>query len=445
MTRLPWAEAGLHVMAKPIGPLCNLDCSYCYYKRKAALYPGGEAWRMSEATLEACILQNIEAQPPGRREFEFAWQGGEPTLLGIPFFEKILEIQERLTPPGGSCRNVLQTNGVLLDDGWGDFLKANGFLVGISLDGPPGLHDLYRVDHAGRPTSEQVLRGLNVLKRHGVPFNVLVTVHRGNGSHPREVYRFFRELDVEFLQFIPIVERLGHVPLGGVPDRPPEELVSPRSVLPGQWGAFLNGVFDEWVLRDVGRLFVQSFDQALAGFLGLEPALCVFRKHCGWGLALEHNGDLYSCDHFVEPEYRLGNIHEQPILELAALPRQIAFGRAKEESLPGCCRSCRWLPSCNGGCPKNRFLAAPDGKGGLNFLCEGYRTFFGHADPVMQAMAAEIGRGGTAASVMKRLKATGRPEVENAATPRGGSAVSRNAPCPCGSGRKFKRCCGALP
>ncbi|MFQ5749130.1 MAG: SPASM domain-containing protein, partial [Planctomycetota bacterium] len=356
--------------------------------------------------------------------------------------EKVLEIQERFTPPGGSCRNVLQTNGVLLDDRWGEFLKAREFLVGVSLDGPPPLHDLHRVDHAGRPTSERALRGLHILQRHGVPFNVLTTVHRGNGSHPREVYRFFRGLGVEFMQFIPIVERLEGVPLGGVPDRPPEELVSPRSVLPEQWGAFLNGVFDDWILRDVGRIFVQSFDQALAGFLGLEPALCVFRKHCGWGLALEHNGDLYSCDHFVEPGYRLGNIHEQPIRELAALPRQIAFGRAKEETLPGCCRNCRWLSSCNGGCPKNRFLAAPEGEGGLNVLCGGYRAFFGHAEPVMRAMAAEIRAGGTAASVMKRLTTTGRPEAARAAARAGENAVPRNAPCPCGSGRKLKCCCG---
>jgi uncharacterized protein len=432
-----WSQRGLHVIAKPIGPICNLDCAYCFYRHKESLYPTGEPWRMSEETLAAYIRQYVAAQPPAVEEIDFAFQGGEPTLLGLDFFRRVVELQKELVPPGKRVHNSLQTNGILLDDAWCQFLRANRFLVGLSLDGPPDLHDRYRRDKQAHPTSDRVLQALDRLRRHGVEFNVLACVHRHNADHPLRVYRFLRGHGVEFIQFIPIVER-SEGPASG--DRAPGELVSPRSVRPDQFGRFLVGVFGEWVMHDVGQVFVRDFDQALAAWLGAGPSLCIYSPTCGRALALEHNGDLYVCDHYVDAAHRLGNIHDAPIGELANSLRQERFGGDKHDALPDCCRRCRYLFACHGACPKDRFARGPDGQPGVSYLCAGYRAFFAHVDPTMQAMAAELQAGRPAAEVMYRLRA-GQQRVREEA---GASSlpVGRNDLCPCGSGRKFKRCCG---
>jgi uncharacterized protein len=435
----------LHVMAKPMGPLCNLDCAYCYYLNKEKLYPSGERWRMSDETLERFVRQYIAAQPPEVKEIVFGWHGGEPMLMGVEFYRRAVELQQKHTPPGRQCLNSMQTNGVLLDEAWCALFQEHGFLIGLSIDGPADVHDRCRVGKHGEPTLDRVIGGLNLLNRHGIDVNALVVVHRHNGNHSRRVYRFLTEHGVRFLQFIPIVERMPEVERGGRPgttDRGLNRwnpLVSRWSVRPEQFGQFLIEVFEEWVRKDVGRVFVQIFDQALSAWMGTEPSLCIFQRRCGMAPVLEHNGDLYSCDHFVEPECRLGNIHETPLAELAVDPRQTRFGVGKETALPRYCRECNVRFACNGECPKNRFILTPDGEPGLNYLCAGYKTFFRHVDPYMRAMARELHAGQPAANVMHRLRAK---QQEVLAASRAGSPVGRNDPCPCGSGRKFKRCCG---
>jgi len=430
---------GLHVIAKPIGPLCNLDCGYCFYLPKQALYPQHEPWRMSEATLELFVRQYIEAQPETAPSVDFAFQGGEPTLMGIDYFRRVVELQRKYAPPGRQINNALQTNGILLDDAWCEFLKAHGFLVGLSIDGPAELHDAYRRDPQNGPSFAQVRRALDCLRKHDVPMNALCCVHRANGDHPARVYRHLRDAGIDFLQFIPVVQpRPGVVRHGRPGSVPAEELATPQSVLPQQYGRFLRGVFELWLRHDVGRVFVRDFDQALAAWLGVGATLCVYAPQCGRSLALEHNGDVYACDHFVEPAHRLGNIHQTPLAELADSTAQGQFGRDKAATLPGFCLRCPVRFACNGGCPKDRFLAAPDGQPGLNYLCAGYRAFFEAIDAPMRAMAEEVRGGGEAAAVMRRFRAQRRADA--GASPAAGR-VGRNDPCPCGSGRKFKQCC----
>jgi uncharacterized protein len=431
-----------HVLTKPSGPICNLDCRYCFYLEKENLYPkepGKENWTLRGEVLETYIRDYIAAQEVP--EVAFAWQGGEPTLLGVDYFRAVVELQGRHAG-GKRITNALQTNGVLLDDAWCAFLAEHRFLVGLSIDGPRALHDRYRVDKGGAPTFDRVMRGLGFLKKHGVEFNTLTVVQRDNASHPLEVYRFLREIGSGFMQFIPVVERAAETPGddGLV-------LVSPGATVPArvtewsvdalQYGKFLSAIFDEWVRRDVGRVYVQLFDVALEAWIGREPSLCVFRRTCGGALALEHTGDLYSCDHYVYPENRLGNVMESPLLALVASPRQVRFGKDKLDTLPRYCRECSVRFACNGECPKHRFIATPDGEPGLNYLCAGYKHFFTHIGPAMEFMAGELRAGRAPANVMARLRAreTGGP----AASRRAG----RNDPCPCGSGRKYKRCCGA--
>lgn len=469
------APRGFHVMVKPIGPICNLDCEYCYYLHKEELYPSGESWRMPEETLETYIRQYIVAQPIGIDEITFAWQGGEPTLLGIAFFERVVQFQQKYAPTGTRIANALQTNGVLVDDDWCRLFVEHGFLVGLSIDGPAELHDRYRYDKQGRPSFPAVMRCLKLFKQHKVEFNALVVVNRVNGDHGRKVYTYLRDNGVRFLQFIPIVERFGtgaHAEPAasnsgmmddtaadadgdadgdGDGDGDRDAVVSSRSVLAEQFGDFLIDVFHEWIKRDVGRVFVQIFDQALSAWMGVEPSLCVFRKRCGRALAMEHNGDVFSCDHFVEPEYKLGNIHELPIVELANLPQQVQFGNDKETTLPRYCRECEVRFVCNGECPKNRFINTPAGEPGLNFLCAGYRKFFNHIDPYMRMMADELRQQRPAANVMHRLQeerrkkrrpANGVPQTSESVRGRGATkSIGRNTPCPCGSGRKYKKCC----
>jgi serine-type anaerobic sulfatase-maturating enzyme len=427
-----------HIMTKPVGPVCNLDCRYCFYLEKENLYPGKSDWAMPEDVLESYIRQYIEAQ--NAPSVTFAWQGGEPTLLGIGFFQKAVDLQKKYAS-GKRIENAFQTNGILLDDRWGEFLAENKFLVGLSIDGPDGLHDRYRVDKGGQPTFKRVLRGLEYLKKHGVEFNTLTVVQRHNSQHPLEVYRFLKEAGSGFLQFIPIVERVAKAPgpdglvLISPGSKAPAK-VSEWSVEPTQYGKFLCAIFDEWVRNDVGRYFVQAFDVALESWLGYEPSLCVFRETCGSALAIEHNGDLYSCDHFVYPEYKLGNVAGNSLASLVNSPQQRKFGLDKRDTLPRYCRECEVRFACNGECPKHRFIRTPDGEEGLNYLCAGYKMFFKHIDPYMRFMASELRQERAPANVM----AWARMRDEEAApkTPPG-----RNDPCPCGSGKKFKRCCGS--
>jgi uncharacterized protein len=397
--RLP----GFHIMAKPVGPICNLNCRYCFYLEKRNLYPATSSWGMNDELLESFIQHYIEAQKAST--ISFAWQGGEPTLLGVDYFRKIVELEKRHSN-GKRIENTFQTNGVLLDDAWAEFLAQNKFLVGLSIDGPAEYHDCYRVNKGDQPTFKLVMRGLRYLKKHGAEFNTLTAVHRKNSPHPLEVYHFLKEVGSRFMQFIPIVERVAEAPdphglvLIG-PDSSRKAAVSEWSVEPLQFGKFLCAIFDEWVRRDVGQYFVQIFDVALESWLGMPQSLCVFRKTCGSAMAMEHNGDLYSCDHYVFPENRLGNIMERPLASLAVSEPQRRFGLAKCDTLPRYCQVCEVSFACNGECPKHRFTRTPDGAGGLNYLCAGYKLFFRQIDPYMQFMASELRQGRPPANVMQ--------------------------------------------
>lgn len=376
------APLAFHVMLKPRGPICNLDCGYCYYLAKEKLYPGSQ-FRMSDEVLAEFTRQYIEAQEVP--EVTFAWQGGEPALMGLDFFQRAVALQQQYRKPGMRIDNAFQTNAVLLDEAWCRFFKRHRFLVGVSLDGPHDLHDAYRVDKGGGPTFQRVMAGLALLKKHAVDYNVLVCVHAANAGDPLRVYRFLRdEVGAQFMQFIPIVER----ERGGRSQKAIR--VTGRSVTGRQYGDFLIAVFDEWVRHDVGRVFVQSFDVALAAWLGQPPSLCVFQETCGQAMAMEHNGDLYACDHFVEPAHRLGNIQDVPLVNMVRSARQRRFGEAKRKALPSVCQACPVRFACNGGCPKDRTLSMPGKQGRLNYLCEGYKAFFTHIDAPMQFMAAAI-------------------------------------------------------
>ena len=399
-----------HIMAKPHGPICNLDCTYCYYLEKENLYAAkGRDYRMSDTVLESYIRQYIQSQPA--QHVSFAWQGGEPTLLGVPFFERVLELQRKYAD-GKMIDNAFQTNGTLLDDAWGEFLAHNKFLIGLSIDGPAEIHDAYRVDKGGQPTFTRVMRGLDILKKHGVEFNTLTVINRKNSYHARQVYRFLKEIGSKYLQFIPIVEQVAVQPdpNGLVLLKPyarQQTTVSEWSVEPLQFGKFLSAVFDEWVLSDVGQVFVQIFDVALESWSGLPQTLCVFAPQCGKALAVEHNGDLYSCDHFVYPENKLGNIMERAMSGLVKSPQQTRFGNAKETALPSDCKTCDVRFACNGECPKHRFTTTASGEYGLNYLCAGYKHFFHHIDPYMRFMANELRKDGAPARVMEWARANG--------------------------------------
>jgi uncharacterized protein len=399
------APSPFHIMTKPIGPICNLDCTYCFYLEKEKLYPGTKTWAMSGEVLERYVRDYIAAQPGN--EVHFAWQGGEPTLLGLDFFRTATELQRKYAD-GKTIVNALQTNGVLIDDVWGEFLAEHSFLVGVSIDGPRELHDCYRVDKGQAATFERVMRGITKLKQHKVDFNTLTVVHRENSEHPLEVYKFLKEIGSGFIQFIPIVERkAASVDGSGLvlikPSFRESAEVTEWSVEPAAYGRFLSRIFDEWVKKDVGRVFVQLFDVALESWMGMDSSLCVFRRTCGSALAMEHTGDLYSCDHFVYPENKLGNIMEAALEKLVDAPEQKAFGQAKLDSLPKMCLSCEVRFACNGECPKHRFLTTPDGEPGLNYLCAGYKHFFKHIDPHMQFMAGELRARRPPANIMRYL------------------------------------------
>jgi len=385
-----------HLLVKPAGPVCNLDCKYCFFLSKDKLYPGSR-FRMDEDLLDNYIRQLMEASRGP--EVTVSWQGGEPMLMGLDFFRLSLEIERKYSRPGIKILNTIQTNGTLIDDDWAAFFKSHRFLVGISIDGPRALHDCYRVDKGGSPTFDRVMRGLNFLQEHGVEWNILAAVHSKNADHPLEVYRFFRdECNAGFIQFIPIVERMSKpgVTSGGK--------VSDRSVKPGQFGKFMVAVFEEWVRHDVGTVYVQMFDAALANWHGVPSGLCVSSATCGTALVMEHNGDVYCCDHFVEPRYRLGNISDIHLSKLAASERQLKFGRNKLDGLPSCCRHCEVLFACHGGCPKDRFHPAPDGQPGMNYLCAGYKMFFKHIDRPMRGMSRMLDKGEPPANIISTYK-----------------------------------------
>jgi uncharacterized protein len=427
-----------HVLAKPIGPICNLDCKYCFYLEKEALYPQVSKWAMPDDVLESYIRQYIESHDTP--QVSFAWQGGEPTLLGVDYFRRVIALQKQYAN-GKRIANAFQTNGVLLNDEWAEFFRENEFLIGVSIDGPRELHDAYRVDKGGQPSFDRVMRGIETLKGHDVEFNTLTTVHRANAESPLEVYRFLKESGSGYMQFIPIVERIStQTTSEGLslvsPDFSGAANVAPWSVGPRQFGRFLCSIFDEWVRRDVGRCFIQLFDVSLEMWAGQESSLCVFRRTCGASLAIEHSGDLYSCDHFVYPQNRLGNIMESPLKTLVESAQQHQFGEAKESALPKYCRECDVRFACNGECPKHRFTSTPDGEAGLNYLCAGYKMFFHHVDPHMRFMAAELASKRPPANVMRWVAA------EDARTMM--TKTGRNEPCPCGSGKKFKHCCATV-
>ncbi len=416
-----------HIMAKPTGSACNLHCDYCFFLKKQDLYPGSN-FRMSDEVHEAYIRQLFEAhQVP---QVTVAWQGGEPTLMGLDFFRRSVELQKKYAKPGTRIENTFQTNGVLLNDEWGQFFHENRFLIGLSLDGPRELHDAFRKDRGGHGTFDRVFHAAGLLQKHKVEFNILCTINSKNAGHPVDVYRFFRdEVKARYIQFIPIVARENGF-RGG------QREVTDRSVRPDQFGRFLVEIFDEWVRRDVGETFVLNFDGALAGWLGMAGTVCIFGPTCGLGMALEHNGDLYSCDHFVEPDHFLGNILKAPMIDLIASEKQRRFGQEKKDSLPRYCRECEVLHICNGECPKNRFLNTPDGEPGMNYLCTGYKAFFKDVDKPMRIMADLLRRNRPASGVMAILA---KEEMDFKTKL---AKAGRNDPCPCGSGKKLKKCHG---
>jgi uncharacterized protein len=381
-----------HIMAKPHGAICNLNCTYCYYLEKKNLYASsGREFRMADDVLETYIRQYIQSQPA--QNVSFAWQGGEPTLLGIPFFKRVVELQKEYAGDK-IIDNAFQTNGTLLDDAWGEFLARNKFLIGLSVDGPEEIHDAYRVDKGGKPTFARVMRGLGFLKKHGVEFNTLTVINRLNSYRPQDVYRFLKEIGSKYLQFIPIVEQVAKQPdpNGLVLLKPysrQESVVSEWSVEPLQFGRFLQ----------------QVFDVALESWYGVPQTLCVFAPKCGSALAVEHNGDVYSCDHFVYPDNKLGNIMQKNLSSLVNSPQQTRFGNAKETGLPSDCRECGVRFACNGECPKHRFMQTASGEYGLNYLCAGYKHFFHHIDPYMRFMAEELKQNRAPARVMEWARA----------------------------------------
>jgi uncharacterized protein len=379
-------------MAKPNGALCNLNCKYCFYTSKMELYQDREI-EMSDEVLEEYTRQYINAMEIP--EVTFAWQGGEPTLMGIEFFKKAIKFQEKYKKPGMQIYNTIQTNGTLLDDSWCEFFRENNFLVGISIDGPHDLHDAYRRDKKGNPSFDQVMHGLDLLKKYEVEFNILCTVNRINADYPLEVYNFFKEeVGAKHIQFIPIVE---------MEDSNGKIKVSDESVLPEQYGKFLSTIFDEWVRKDVGKVYVQIFDAALASWVDYPPAVCVFAPTCGTALIIEHNGDIYSCDHFVDSEHLLGNIMKKSLKEMVISSFQLQFGQNKVDHLPKQCIECSVKFACQGACPKHRFYSDVKGEPDLNYLCSSYKEFFQHIKWPMMIMASLFNQGRAPAEVMSIL------------------------------------------
>ena len=393
MTMLTPFARPLYVMPKPVGSLCNLACAYCYYLEKSLLYETEDAQRrflMSDETLETFIRQYIEAQT--QPQVLFTWHGGEPLMRPISFYRKVLQLQRRYAG-GRLIDNCLQTNGTLLTDEWCSFFREHNWLIGISIDGPQELHDKYRRARGGQPSFHKMMRGIRLLQKHGVEWNVMGVVNSSNADCPLDVYHFYKSIGAHYIQFTPIVERLLSHPdgrhLASVADTSPAPLAS-FSVSPRQYADFVCRIFDEWVRHDVGEIFVQLFDATLARWMGQPPGVCSMAETCGHAAVIEHNGDVYSCDHFVFPEYLLGNIHHDSLTAMMYSARQQAFGEAKHNAVPPECHACEWNFVCNGGCPKDRFLTTDDGNSHLNYLCDAYRKIFSHMAPYMDFMREEL-------------------------------------------------------
>jgi uncharacterized protein len=412
------AAREFQIFAKPAGPACNLACSYCYYLDKAGLYPASKSRPMAEDVLEEYIRQHLAAAPGP--DILFSWHGGEPTLLGLDYFRKIRSLQKKHQRAGQKIKNGLQTNGTLLDEDWGRFLAEERFAVGLSLDGPADLHNRYRLTKTGHPTHDRVMGAYELLRRRGIHCDLLCVVHGDNVRYPVEVYDFFKSIGVRHLTFLPLVEKLPGA----------WGQVSPRTVPAEAWGKFLCTIYDLWKASDIGRIGLHIFEQTAQTAFGREQSLCLFRQTCGDIPVIEHNGDFYACDHYVDPDHRLGNIMETPLVELLESPGQRAFGRRKLDTLPRYCRECEVLEMCHGECPKNRFIDTPDGEPGLNYLCTGYKRFFNHCRPFVAELAA-----------LWQQTAPDQTSASDQTTPRGSPKIGRNDPCPCGSGRKYKKCC----
>ena len=385
----PFAKP-LYVMLKPAGAHCNLACKYCYYLEKTKLYPTAQRHLMSNEMLEQFTREYIEAQT--MNQVLFTWHGGEPLLRSIDFYRKALSLQQKYAG-GRRIDNVIQTNGTLLTDEWCEFFAQNHWLVGISIDGPQPYHDHYRLTAAGKPSWKKVMQGIKLLKKHGVEWNAMAVVNAYNANHPLEFYRFFKENGCQFLQFTPIVERQtrhedGRT-LASLADKN-EIPLSEASVTPEQWGYFLSAIFDEWVRKDVGKIFVEVFDCTLANWMGISPGICAYSKECGHAGVMEHNGDVYSCDHFVFPEYKLGNIRDHSLIDMLYGEQQQEFSRLKHSSLPRQCKECDMEFACHGECPKNRFMKDKYGDSGLNYLCPGYYHYYQHVAPYMDYMKQEL-------------------------------------------------------
>ena len=414
------ASREFQVFVKPGGAVCNLGCSYCYYLEKEDLYSKTGSFQMSEDILEAYIVQHIEACPGP--VVNFSWHGGEPTVLGLDYFRRIVALQRKHLPAGRRATNGMQTNGTLIDDRWCRFLARERFSVGLSLDGPEEMHDEYRVTKRGNVTYKQAMRGYRLLRKYKIPCDILCVVSAANVQNPLRVYRFFKEIRAQYIGFLPLVE----------PRPALEKGVSSRSVAPEALGDFLCTIFDEWKRRDIGRVHVQIFEEAAATAWAEDHALCIFRKTCGDIPVIEHNGDFYACDHFVTPEYCLGNIQESSLVDMLESPAQMAFGQAKWDRLPPYCLECDVLEMCHGGCPKDRILTTPDGEPGLNYLCAGYKRFFNHCRPFVTQLST-LRRQQSRESEMRRTPV----QIGKTLSKKTG----RNDPCPCGSGRKYKKCC----
>lgn len=401
----------MHVLAKPVGPICDIECDYCFYLEKRALFDAHEHYRMPDEVLAAYVKQYVEDQPTA--VVEFTWHGGEPTLLGIDFFQRVVDLQAPYRTQK-EIRNSLQTNGVRLDDAWCEFFKTNGFFIGISLDGPKDVHDRYRVDRRGEGTFERVMQGVRLLQKHQVEFNVLACVSRETAYHPLDVYRFFRDEGIRYIQFTPIVERMPDeateasglwlAPPALLDRQEPNTKVTSWTVEPEAYGDFLIAIYEEWVRKDVGEIFVMNFEWALTAWLGEPSPVCIFSQQCGRAVALEHDGSVFACDHYVYPEYKLGNVLSDDLGEMVEKSVATGFGPHKEQTLPRYCRECEVVQACWGGCPKHRFALTPDGEPGLHYLCAGYKKFFRHIRKYLRAMATLLENGLPASHVMQAIK-----------------------------------------
>jgi uncharacterized protein len=429
-----------NIMAKPAGPVCNLNCTYCYYLEKKKLYPGKTDFKLTEEVLEIFIKNYIESQQVP--VVTFTWQGGEPTLMGLDYFKKVIELQKKYSS-GKNIENSFQTNGTRLNNDWCKFFADNKILVGISIDGEEHNHDHYRKTNSGKASFKSVMRGIEMLHRNKAEFNTLSVVNGYNVHYASETYRFLKRIGSGFIQFLPVVERIANHNAEETlrlvsPSFGPDARVSDWSVGAKDFGKFLITIFNEWVRTDVAQYYVQIFDATLANYVGEMPGLCVFSETCGDALVMEHNGDLFSCDHYVYPEYLLGNITDTPMIDLVKSQRQFDFGIDKRNKLPRYCLECDVRYACHGECPKHRFIPTPDGKPGLNYLCEGYKMFFKHVEPYMEYMAKELKAKRAPANVMQWIRNKDNQVVKQA-------IPERNDPCPCGSGKKFKHCCAGKP